>query len=108
MLAFVRWYNMQHKHRNLKFVSPAERYTGADSAIFAKRIAVHEAVRGRHRRAFARIADTDITHLSGSLPALNRVALDIPRKRGVGCIKDEERSRNGVTCIYKHSAAISS
>ena len=27
-LAFVRWYNHEHKHRSLKFVSPAERHRG--------------------------------------------------------------------------------
>ena len=29
-LRFERWYNHAHKHRNLKFVSPAERHCGAD------------------------------------------------------------------------------
>ena len=36
-LHFERWYNHEHKHRNLKFVSPAERHCGADRAIFAAR-----------------------------------------------------------------------
>lgn len=48
MLAFTRWYNHAHKHRNLKFVSPAERHRGEDRAIFAKRRAVYEQARTKH------------------------------------------------------------
>ena len=47
MLAFTRWYNHEHKHRNLKFVSPAQRHEGQDGAIFTRRIAVYEAARAR-------------------------------------------------------------
>lgn len=48
VLAFSRWYNHEHKHRNLKFVSPVERHAGKDSAIFARRIAVYEAARAKN------------------------------------------------------------
>jgi transposase InsO family protein len=48
VLRFTRWYNHEHKHRNLKFVSPAERHQGVDRAIFAKRKAVYEAARAKH------------------------------------------------------------
>lgn len=47
-LRFERWYNHAHKHRNLKFVSPAERHHGADHSIFARRIAVYEQARAKH------------------------------------------------------------
>lgn len=47
-LRFERWYNHAHKHRNLKFVSPAERHHGADQRILAKRIALYERARARH------------------------------------------------------------
>lgn len=48
MLRFTRWYNHEHKHRNLKFVSPAERHQGSDRAIFAKRTVVYEEARMTH------------------------------------------------------------
>lgn len=48
MLRFTRWYNHEHKHRNLKFVSPTERHRGADRAIFAKRMTVYEQARAKH------------------------------------------------------------
>ena len=54
VLRFVRWYNHRHKHRNLRFVSPAERHAGADAAIFAQRIAVYETARSRHPARWSR------------------------------------------------------
>ncbi len=48
MLGFTRWYNHEHKHRNLKFVSPAERHQGKDTAIFAHRTAVYTQARLSH------------------------------------------------------------
>lgn len=48
MLAFTRWYNHEHKHRNLKFVSPAQRHRGDDAAIFANRTTVYEQARAKH------------------------------------------------------------
>lgn len=54
MLRFVRWYNHEHKHRNLKFVSPAERHRGEEANIFTRRIAVYEAARERHPERWSR------------------------------------------------------
>lgn len=48
MLRFTHWYNHEHKHRNLKFVSPAQRHRGEEKNIFAQRIAVYEHARARH------------------------------------------------------------
>jgi transposase InsO family protein len=53
-LRFVRWYNHEHKHRNLKFVSPAERHAGHDAAIFAQRIALYEQARAKHPARWSR------------------------------------------------------
>lgn len=47
-LSFERWYNHEHKHRNLKFVSPAQRHCGSDGSIFAKRVAVYDQARKKH------------------------------------------------------------
>ncbi len=54
VLAFTRWYNHEHKHRNLKFVSPAERHGGEDQAIFAKRKTVYEQARAKHPARWSR------------------------------------------------------
>lgn len=53
-LKFVRWYNHEHKHRNLKFVSPAERHCRADRAIFAARAQVYEQARAQHPQRWSR------------------------------------------------------
>tara|TARA_R110002110_G_scaffold400444_1_gene616953 strand:- start:40 stop:1074 length:1035 start_codon:yes stop_codon:yes gene_type:complete len=42
---FVTWYNGEHKHSKLNFVTPAERHAGQDDEILSKRKAVLEAAR---------------------------------------------------------------
>ena len=39
--AFIDWYNEQHLHSQLKFVTPGQRYRGEDKAILAKRAQVY-------------------------------------------------------------------
>lgn len=45
---FVDWYNHQHKHSQLNFVSPAERHAGLDGEILQKRKRVLEDARKTH------------------------------------------------------------
>lgn len=35
--AFVRWYNHDHRHSGIRYVSPAQRHTGEDCAVLAAR-----------------------------------------------------------------------
>ncbi len=73
MLRFVRWYNTEHKHRNLKFVSPAERHERQDVAIFAHRISVYEQARSKHPERWSK----DIRNWSAPTEVwLNRPAED--------------------------------
>jgi transposase InsO family protein len=37
VLRFTRWYNYEHKHSQLRFVTPHQRHTGQDKAILAQR-----------------------------------------------------------------------
>jgi putative transposase len=39
---FVRWYNTEHLHSAIRFVTPGSRHLGLDKAILAKRSAVYE------------------------------------------------------------------
>ena len=39
---FVRWYNTEHLHSAIRFVTPSSRHLGLDPAILAKRAAVYE------------------------------------------------------------------
>lgn len=45
---FVGWYNEEHLHSAIRFVSPAQRHAGADVAILARRKTVYEKARRRH------------------------------------------------------------
>jgi len=37
VLKFTRWYNYEHKHSQLNFVTPHQRHTSQDKAILAQR-----------------------------------------------------------------------
>ncbi len=45
---FVDWYNTEHLHSGINFVTPKDRHDGAEDAIFAERRRVYEAARQRH------------------------------------------------------------
>ena len=40
-VAFVHWYNVDHRHSGIRYVSPAQRHAGEDHAILAARHAVY-------------------------------------------------------------------
>ena len=42
---FVRWYNGEHRHSAIRFVTPDERHRGEDQAILAQRHALNQAAR---------------------------------------------------------------
>lgn len=42
---FVRWYNEEHRHSSIRFVTPGERHRGEDIAILEQRKAVYETAR---------------------------------------------------------------
>ncbi|MEO7041392.1 MAG: IS3 family transposase [Gemmatimonadaceae bacterium] len=43
--SFVRWYNTQHLHSSIRFVTPDDRHAGREAQILAARQAVYEAAR---------------------------------------------------------------
>ena len=45
---FVHWYNEEHRHSAINFVTPAQRHAGLDSALLRKRVEVYEAAKARH------------------------------------------------------------
>jgi putative transposase len=45
---FVDWYNVEHRHSGIRYVSPAQRHDGEDHRILAARDAVYAAARERH------------------------------------------------------------
>jgi transposase InsO family protein len=45
---FVRWYNTEHRHSAIRFVTPEQRHCGADRALLAMRRTVYEAARAQN------------------------------------------------------------
>lgn len=45
---FVAWYNGEHRHSGIRFVTPDQRHSGAELAILGKRDAVYQRARERH------------------------------------------------------------
>lgn len=52
--AFVHWYNHEHRHSGICYVTPAERHAGDDQAILAARHQVYVEARERCPRRWAR------------------------------------------------------
>ncbi len=51
---FVRWYNTEHLHSGINFVTPEDRHAGREDAIFEQRREVYEAARERHPARWSR------------------------------------------------------
>jgi len=45
---FVLWYNEEHRHSEIQYVTPGQRHRGEDMAILAQRERVYEAAKQRH------------------------------------------------------------
>lgn len=51
---FVQWYNHEHKHSGLNFVTPAQRHSCVAEVIMKQRIAVYEAAREKNPQRWSR------------------------------------------------------
>lgn len=45
---FIEWYNTEHRHSRIRFVTPAQRHQGKDRVILAQRHAVYQEAKARH------------------------------------------------------------
>jgi len=52
--SFVDWYNFEHRHSAIQFVTPAQRHAGLDTAILAQRHVVYQAAQERHPERWSR------------------------------------------------------
>ena len=52
-LKFVQWYNHEHKHSGLKFVTPAQRHSGQANAVLRHRAQVYATAKQRHPERWA-------------------------------------------------------
>lgn len=51
---FVHWYNHEHRHSGIRYVSPAQRHAGDDAAILEARHAVYVQAQARHPARWSR------------------------------------------------------
>lgn len=51
---FVHWYNEEHRHSAIGFVTPSERHAGADIALLRNRVEVYEAAKAKHPERWSR------------------------------------------------------
>ena len=50
---FVHWYNFEHRHSGIRYVTPAQRHSGEDRAILAARHLTYLNARDRHPRRWS-------------------------------------------------------
>lgn len=48
VMKFVHWYNEEHRHSALKYVTPEERHQGRDQCLLAQRDVLYQAARAKH------------------------------------------------------------
>lgn len=51
---FVSWYNQEHKHSSLKFITPAQRHSGQTHQVMGQRKAVYEAAKAANPNRWSR------------------------------------------------------
>ena len=64
----VQWYNHEHRHSAIGFVTPAQRHGGLDVMLLAQRTALYEQARAKHPQRWSRHTRNwnrvDIVHLN--------------------------------------------
>ncbi len=49
----MQWYNHEHRHSRIKFVTPAQRHNGEDHCLLEKRKTVYEKAKNRQPARWA-------------------------------------------------------
>ena len=53
-VSFVHWYNHEHRHSGIRYVTPAQRHSGQDGHMLAERHALYQVARERNPRRWSR------------------------------------------------------
>lgn len=54
MLSFAHWYNKEHRHSGLNFLTPNQRHDGTSEQIFEQRTQVYEQAKALHPERWSR------------------------------------------------------
>lgn len=86
------WYNVEHRHSAIRYITPAQRRAGQDPAILAARHALYTQARERHPARWARETatgplwapsrSTQSATVLSLLPSLTRINSQWPLKSG--------------------------
>ncbi len=84
---FVHWYNHEHRHSGIRYVTPAQRHAGADRQVLAARHEVYQKARQANPRRWSRQTrnwqpidvvtlnpERDPLQSAGAMPEQNRMA----------------------------------
>jgi len=78
---FVHWYNEEHLHSGIRFVTPGSRHRGEDKEILSGRHSVYESARAKHperwsgkTRNWGFIEEVSLNCLKGKLDSCNNKA----------------------------------
>ncbi|MGI4801192.1 MAG: integrase core domain-containing protein, partial [Janthinobacterium lividum] len=52
-MRFAHWYNHEHRHSGIRYVTPAQRHAGQDRSMLAKRHALYQAARDSNPRRWS-------------------------------------------------------
>ena len=52
-VCFARWYNQEHRHSGIRYVTPAQRHAGQDGPMLAARHALYQAARQSNPRRWS-------------------------------------------------------
>mgnify|MGYP003337123504 CR=1 FL=1 len=77
---FVNWYNEEHLHSGIKFVTPASRHRGEDIFLLCKRDKVYQAAKKKHperwsgkTRNWSHVDEVYLNHLKGKTRSCNKI-----------------------------------
>ena len=76
----VHWYNHEHRHSAIGFVTPHQRHQQIDRSLLNDRVAVYAAARDRHPRRWSgetrNWTRIDVVHLNPEKPINNNIQVD--------------------------------
>lgn len=84
--SFVQWYNHEHRHSAVRFVTPVQRHHGLDTHVLAQRKMLYEAARAEHPRRWSgptrnwqrmQIVHLNPEHHLGNIPIQKEVNTEI-------------------------------
>lgn len=85
---FVRWYNLEHRHSGIRYVTPAQRHAGEDQAILGARHALYIRAREKNPRRW--------TRQTRNWKPVGTVTLNPERNSGVETALGDVRKRQAI------------